>query len=267
MKFKMLRIYTVLCVRHGNELISKYCFIVATLICITFISSCTKDPLCNCLKSTGSTVTETRSLAFFNQLEVGKNVELLIVQDSVYFAKVTCGKNLMDGIEITIVNNKLNITNNNRCNWTRSYANDFVVELHCPDLVDIRYSSSGNLTMLNHFKTDSLYLESGLGTGSVILDLDVRVLYAVLNTSVADLTIKGKVEVSYLFANAQGFIEAREVQNYYTYMRSNSTNDCRIKCSGHLDAEIEGQGDIYYYGNPPDVYLKKTGTGSLIKGD
>jgi hypothetical protein len=237
------------------------------IVCMLIFNSCKKDSFCNCLKSTGGTVTEVRYLTEFNKLEIKKNVKVFIVQDSVSIAKVTCGKHLMDGVSTEVIDGKLTITNKNRCNWSRSFQNEFIVELHCPNLVDIRYSTSGDLVMLNRFKVDSLFIESGLGSGSIVLDLDVRALYAVLNTSVADLTIKGKVDLSYLFANAQGFIDAREVENSYTYMRTNATNDCKVKVNDHLDAEIEAEGNIYYYGSPGTVNLKKTGTGNLIKAD
>ena len=161
----------------------------------------------------------------------------------------------------------LTITNVNKTNWVRSYKNKFIAEVHCKQLLDVRYESSGNLTMQQPFLVDSFFIQSGDGTGSIVLDLQARVLFGVLNTSVADLTVKGKIAIQYLFANAQGFIDARDVENSYTYIRSNSTNDCKVRVKDVLDAEIEYQGNIYYYGNPTTVHLKRTGTGNLIKAD
>lgn len=235
------------------------------LLFILAFSNCKKES--NVFKSTGSITTETRSLPPFTKLTVYKNITTLIVQDTVDYVKITCGKNLLDGIIAEVEGEHLTITNVNKTNWVRSYKNQFIAEVHCKQLFDVRYESSGNLTVQQPFLVDSFFIQSGDGTGSIILDLQARVLFAVLNTSVADITVKGKINIQYLFNNAQGFIDARAVENSYTYMRSNSTNDCKVRVKDVLDAEIEYQGNIYYYGNPTTVNLKQTGTGKLIKAD
>lgn len=235
------------------------------LFIILAFSNCKKES--NVFKSTGPTATETRNLNPFKKLTVLKNITTYIVQDTANFVKISCGKNLLDGISTTVEGEHLTITNLNKTNWVRSYKNKFIAEVHCKQLVDVRYESSGNLTIQEPLLADSFFVQSGDGTGSMSINLNARVLFAVLNTSVADLTVKGKIQINYLFNNAQGFIDTREVENSYTYMRSNSTNDCKVRVKDLLDAEIEYQGNIYYYGNPTTVNLKKTGTGNLIKAE
>jgi hypothetical protein len=264
-----------------KTIIEKYCFNVPLsfgewlgvrtipssllLLFILALNSCKKES--NVFKSTGPIASEIRSLNSFNRLTVLKNITTYIVQDTVNFVKITCGENLLDGISTNVEGEHLTITNLNKTNWVRSYKNKFIAEVHCKQLVDVRYESSGNLTIQDPLVVDSFFVQSGDGTGSMLLNLNARVLFAVLNTSVADLTVKGKIQINYLFNNAQGFMDTREVENSYTYMRSNSTNDCKVRVKDVLDAEIEYQGNIYYYGNPTKVNLKKTGTGNLIKAD
>ncbi|MEO8150636.1 MAG: DUF2807 domain-containing protein [Bacteroidia bacterium] len=241
---------------------------IALCLFLISFSSCKKDSFCNCLKSTGSTATEKRDLATFNKIEIDKNIDVFLVQDSVSYAKVTCGKNLLDGVSTEVSEGRLTITNKNKCNWSRSFKNEFVVEVHCAELMEIIFSTSGDLTMLNQFKVDSLYMQSDIGSGSILMNLDSRIFYGVLNTGVADLTVKGKVGGNYLLANGQGFIDTSELENGYAYLRSNATNDCKVRVTGQLDVEIEAIGNIYYYGDPHVVNLiKHSGTGKLIKAD
>lgn len=240
--------------------------LIALLFVLTLLlNSCTKEPFCNCFKSAGSEVTEKRNLTEFTYLLVQKNVEVLLVQDSANYAKVTCGNHLVDGIVTEVKDGKLYITNSNRCNWGRSYKNQFVVEVHCKNLINIEYAAAGDLKMLNQFKLDSLYFESTDGSGSVLLNLDARCLYAVLNTAVADLAVTGTIKVNYFFANAQGFFDASELNADYVYMRSNTANYCKVNSKNQLDAEIEATGNIYYTGVPQILNLKQVGSGKLIK--
>jgi hypothetical protein len=229
-----------------------------------FIAYGCNDDSCNCLKSTGSTTTQTISIADFNTLYVTDNITTTIISDTVCFAKVTAGKNLIDGIAFNQTSNKLTISNNNKCNWLRSYKNMFKVELHVKALQEIQYASSGNLTLASGFVADSIFIFSGTGAGSIIGNVNARVINAVLNTGVADLTLSGNSVVNYFYCNGQGFIDTRNMNNYYTYIRSSATNDCYISVNSHLDAEIEAIGNIFYYGNPQTVNVKRTGTGNLI---
>lgn len=238
---------------------------VFAIVLITLINSCKKDSLCNCLRSAGDTVTEKRNLTSFTSLLVERNVAVDLIQDSICYAKITCGKHLMDGIVTEVKDGKLDVSNINRCNWSRSYKNEFVVEVHCKELINIEYAAAGNLTMLNQFNLDSLYIESTDGSGSVLLNINARVLYAVLNTAVADITINGNSKVNYFFANAQGFFDAGKLNADYVYMRSNTANYCKVNIKNQLDAEIEATGNIYYTGNPLILNLKQTGSGKLIK--
>ncbi|MBL7925858.1 MAG: DUF2807 domain-containing protein [Bacteroidia bacterium] len=238
---------------------------ILSLMLLCFYSC--KDETCNCLKSTGSIGNTKVILDDFTKLTVDKNITTTIVTDTVCYAKVTAGKNLLDGIVFTQTQKSLSITNNNKCNWLRSYKNAFQVELHVKNLQEIQYASSGNLTLAAGFATDSLFIFSGTGAGSIIANVNVRVLNIVLNTGVADVTVAGNSTVNYFYSNGQGFIDTRNMKNHYTYIRSSGTNDCYVKTQNHLDAEIEAIGNIYYYGNPQTVNLKRNGTGNLIKGN
>src|SRR5438067_439983 len=89
-------------------------YIVHCALCI--VSGCKKENMCDCIKSTGDIITEHRSIADFTELEVYKNVIVTIVQDTVVYADVEAGENLMPLIDTEVSGGVLKITNNNKCN-------------------------------------------------------------------------------------------------------------------------------------------------------
>ncbi len=227
-------------------------------------SGCEKDSMCNCLKGTGDVITETRSIEPFRTIETYKNVKVFIVQDSVCYLKVSAGKHLIDGISATVSNNVLLIENKNRCNWLRSFKNNFVVEVHTPVLNHIINNSSDDIIMLNKFFTDSLSIDCHDGLGTVEINVQTPVMWTNLHTGIADVKGKGTVGVNYVYAASQGSVDYAQVETGYTFITNKGTNDCYIHVQKELNAEIFYVGNIYYKGNPYKVNSVISGTGNLI---
>ncbi|MBK7969103.1 MAG: DUF2807 domain-containing protein [Bacteroidetes bacterium] len=83
--------------------------IFIVMLATIFVASCGKDQLCNCLKKTGDEITEVRSVSSFSSIEMNNNVDVIIIPDTFFSIKVTCGKNLMDGLKTEVKNNRLEI--------------------------------------------------------------------------------------------------------------------------------------------------------------
>lgn len=227
-------------------------------------SGCEKDSFCNCLKGTGDVITEKRNIEPFRDIETYKNIKVFIVQDSVYYLKVSAGKNLIDGISATVSNNVLLIENKNRCNWLRSFKNNFVVEVHTPVLNHIINNSSDDIIMLNKFKTDSLSIDCHDGSGTIEINVEAPVMWTNLHTGISDVKGKGTVGVNYVYAAGQGSIDYSGIETGYTFITNKGTNDCYINVQKELNAEIFYVGYIYYKGNPYKVNSVISGTGKLI---
>ena len=94
------------------------------------IAACKKANRFDCIKRSGEIQIELRSLANFDIIEVQNNIDVLLIQDSVCYVEVEAGKNLIANIESSVVDNKLLVKNNNRCNYTRSYNHDIKIYIH-----------------------------------------------------------------------------------------------------------------------------------------
>ena len=69
---------------------------------------------------------------------------------------------------------------------------------------------------------------------------------------------------NYIYVNDVGILNAGNLETNYTYIRSSSTGDCRLKVNNEVGYEILYTGNIYYTGNAAIVSQLVEGTGKLI---
>ena len=238
--------------------------IIFTIIALMQVS-CSKDDLCNCLKGSGTTVTEVRDITPFYKLEMWNNVDVIYTPDSVFSLKVTCGKNIIDGITTEVIDERLYIRNKNKCNWLRDFRSKFTVEISGYNLRQIVVWGSGNLLFTDTLTTDKIKIESWEGTGKLDILLNSNEVETVINTGPIDIYLSGKTINSYSYSGANGFIYAQNLQSDYNYSTNDGTGDFYFMVNRELHVTIEHTGNVYYYGNPYSIQSTITGTGKLYK--
>ncbi len=237
-----------------------------SLLIITLLAiSCSKTNPGDCFKNTGSVSTEVRVATPFSYLHMNNNVDVFLTYDQNYAIEVRAGKNIIPGIKTTIQGNTLTISNENTCNWVRSYNSPIEVYISVPKLDSIVYQSSGNLTSVNQFVGDSIKLDVLEGAGSINLWIEMIKSRINLSYGTTDLTIKGYSHINYLYAEGYGPADLSELQTEFTYMTNNSTNNCRVRSRLQLHVEIFNVGDVYYSGDPQEIHTDITGTGKLYE--
>src|SRR5688572_25886862 len=125
------------------------------LFSATLCSSCEKDHMGDCFKSTGDIIKESRPVSFFYAIDVEKKVDVIIRQGTPEEITVEAGENIVGGITTRIENNTLFITNENKCNWVRSYSNPVNVYVTTNRLQQIYQNGNGKITSdgVLHFDT------------------------------------------------------------------------------------------------------------------
>ncbi|HNW89911.1 MAG TPA: head GIN domain-containing protein [Bacteroidales bacterium] len=241
----------------------KTCCIIFSIF--FFISSCKKENLCDCFKSTGKIVTEERKIRDFSSIFVSDNVNLILTQDSGYHVKVEAGEHLISLITTELRHDSLFIENKNRCNWVRSYKPQVNVYISLPVLYFFQNAGCGTIITTNTFTGDSLRFYSLNSSGDLTVKMDVKKCYLTIHTGCLNVNASGKTDYLDVYYCGNGMIHCENVNAKNTIVTNKSTGDIYVNVSESLYYIITWTGNIYYYGNPTLINWGDTGDGELIK--
>lgn len=232
------------------------------------LSSCGKAPVCDCFDSAGKPASQVRELPFFNQLIVNDNVNVFISIGNPEQVTIKGGGNLISNIGANVSNGILTLKNNNICNWLRSYKKSAInVYITMPQLTTITNSGYGTVQSQGTLTIDSLVLYTTNSPGDIDLALNSKFINAHM-FGTADITLSGQCQTFLTnYFGGTGFIYNNSlVVTNYAFISSNTTGDCYVNCTGTLDVQIYGQGNVYYSGTPSSVqFTSEGGSGQLIK--
>ena len=238
--------------------------IIVILLSLTPLTGCKKDHLFDCFKSTGKSITESRPVGAFEEINLTDNVDLVFRPATEYSITVTAGDNLIDGIITELDGNTLYIRNENRCNWMRSFSNKYTVEVSMPVLNRIYYDGSGDITFADTLRNDNFLFDCFNGSGTINFLFNNPSIHLNNHIGRTDMHIKGYSGDTKIYVNDVGTFEGDDFLTPVAYVRNRSTGNCRIRVTGELSYEILHTGNIYYSGNPAIVYQSVTGSGKLI---
>ncbi len=242
----------------------KETFLLVILILLTY--SCKKNSIGDCFLSTGKVIEESRNVDFFNKIILKDNVNLHLTQGEKNKLVVKAGENLIKKI-ITRINKDscLEITNENRCNWMRSYKNPIDIYLTFTTLSDIEYHSVGNIDNTDTLRLDSLKINVREGAGIIKLCVDTHEFFTHIHRGTATIESFGKTGVSFVYSAGFGLVDNRNLDAGIVYMRTKSSNDVYVRVSYLLTANIGNIGNVYYFGNPSNIEKSGNGNGQIIK--
>lgn len=238
--------------------------VVLAFILIIVLAGCQKKNRFDCIKRTGNIQTETRNLNQFDVVEIENNFDLFLIQDTVNFVDVKAGANLIANVETSISNQKLQLRNNNKCNFTRSYKHNIELYLHFKKLNEIIYHGTGPVTSLNSIYNESFTFNCWDGTDTVKLDLEVPLVYTNIHTGVADLIVKGHAEQLFAYARSSGTFRMQQFFCKNVYTNNLSSSDHFFYVENKLEALVQYVGNTYYKGNPKEIVKTENNTGKLL---
>ncbi len=243
----------------GYEL-KRLVFVVLISSCMF---SCTKENMCDCFKGTGDDIMETRTLSDFDVLEVHKNVIVKLVQDTINYVVVEGGDNLISLVKTDVDNGALNITNNNTCNWVRSFKKEISATLHFKNIKEISHYGSKDITSENTIITKSLNVQN-FNSADIHLTVQTDECFARLMGASGDIYITGQTNYSYVFGGSFGFAYEQDLVHNTCFVDHRGNGDIYVSTGALLQANLSYVGNIYYTGNGK-VESKITGSGKLIR--
>lgn len=226
--------------------------------------SCDKTDF-DCIKKAGSTTTITLPLPPFHSININDGINVIIKEGDMQEVKLTAGKNLMSAIKVAVDSSGfVNISNENTCNWMRSYK-DINLHITLDTLARIYHYGYGDLTSegILHFSDFSVNVKDG--SGDVHLNIDNKKLHIVSNT-IANFHLSGKTD-SFIagFYYNDGMCKAKDLQAKKVSIIHLGINTIEVTALESLTGSIQSTGDIVYHGNPEEVAVSIAGDGKLIK--
>lgn len=232
-------------------------------ICISWLSGCIKGDG-SCFSGSGDVVFQQRNITEFDSIRIQDHVNVILRQGSVNSVTVEAGENIIGGILTELSGRELVISNVNQCNWLRSYNKPLNVHLTVRNLQKIHYESSGNIISLDTIRSPVLKIHLWGGCGDIDLLVNIGDGTFIQHLGTATLVLKGKCNVSNVYAGDFGLLQLKELRTGYTFVISNSSNDCYVNARHQLSATINSIGNIYYSGNPAEIVSDIKGAGRLI---
>lgn len=239
------------------------------IIAFAAISGCRKDQWNDCFQSTGSDVTEIRSVGSFSKLKIGENFDIFLTQDTSLpeEIKITAGKNIVGQIVAKVKNNTLTIENVNRCNFVRSYNRKITINIRVKYLDDIEILSASNLSSLDtlHFELRNLKLKNyGLG------DINLKLISGFLDVQTinsGNVYVEGFSNILSCSIEEVTQFDGRKLLCDDIYMDCHSPLDSYVNARNKLFVRIYNNGNVFYVEKPKFNFelVEQKGQGQLIK--
>lgn len=240
--------------------------IVFGLLLLCF-SSCKKPNERSCWKSAGEQTSKIIPINSFEKLELYEHIKYTLIQDSMDFVEILAGKNLIDLIEINSENSTLKIQNLNKCNFLGYQKRKVAVEIHVRDLKEIYFRGTDSLINKDILNLENLKVKIEDGAGSVDFNLNAKSLYFVIPHGWGDFKLKGLANVFSVDIDGSGYFDTRNLQvqdsiaviSVSPILSKINAENCKLK------VELNGTGDLWYFGNPTILLKNEYNSGRVIQ--
>jgi hypothetical protein len=235
-----------------------------------FLVSCDTEGGWDCIQTAGVTVERTIVVEPFEEILVNRDVELILKEGPDFNVLIQTGENLIGDVEVIVVNNRLELSDNNTCNYVRDYG---ITKIYvtAPNITEIRNSSQFEVSSDGVLAYPELRLISedftesdAFAVGDFRLEVNTNQL-GITSNSISSYYITGETNnLRVSFFSGEGRFEGENLiaQNVTVYHRG--SNDMFVNPQQSLSGEMVGTGDLISVTTPPIVDVEVLYTGNLI---
>nr|WP_321245399.1 head GIN domain-containing protein [uncultured Psychroserpens sp.] len=244
---------------------------IVYIVFAVVLLSCNGDNVPDCFQNAGDIIERDYDVEVFTEITVSPRVELIIIDGPVQKVILQTGEYLIEDIEITVNDGRLELVNNNACNLTRDYGITKVF-VTSPNLAEIRNASGITVRSEGVLSYNTLRLvsedfnqEGDVSTnGDFQLEVDCNILRVDVN-NLSSVFVSGEVNsliVKYYSGDAR--FEGRHLIAQDVEIFQRSSNDMIINAQQSLLGEIRSTGDVILVNTPPIIDVEQFYTGQLI---
>ena len=246
----------------------KYIFYCLLVLIFT---GCNSESSWDCIQSAGTIVQNEITVPPFTKILVWERTKVFIQQGEEQKVVIETGESLMNDVEVTVTDGRLEIHNNNSCNLVRDYEITKIY-ITSPNITEIRSSTGYLIESISVLRYPSLTLLSEDQQnedqyhidGDFKLNLDVQSLSVVAN-GLSKFYLKGSATNTNfgLYAgDCRIFAENLTVQNLYVYHRS--TGEMVVNPQLAIRGKIVSLGNVISKNRPAIVEVEELYRGKLI---
>jgi hypothetical protein len=233
---------------------------------VLLFSNCKKANERTCWKSAGEQTTKIIPVSAFEKLELYEHIKYTLIQDSLDFIEIKAGKNLIDLIEISSENSILKIENLNKCNFLGYQKRKVAVEIHVRNLKEIYFKGTDSLVNKGILNLSNLNVEIEDGAGSIDFNINAESLNFIVPHGWGDFKLKGLTKFFRVDIDGSGYFDTRELQvqdsisilSISPILSKINAENCKLK------VELNGEGDLWYYGIPTALLKNEYSKGRVI---
>jgi len=245
----------------------KKLFYIITLI---LVFTCDSEDASDCFQTSGSIIQQEISVDAFTKILVNRDIELILKQGLEFEVIIETGKNLLNDIEAIVVDDQLQLTDNNTCNYVRDFGITKVY-VTAPSITEIRSSTQYDVSSNGVLNFESLKLLSedfnapeSFTVGDFRLDVYLTTLRITAN-NISSFYIAGQTENLFVgFFAGSGRFEGENLitQNVDVFHRG--SNDMIVNPQQSLTGQLLSTGNLISKNEPPIVDVDVLYTGRLI---
>jgi len=240
------------------------------ILTLIIVFACDSENAGDCFQKAGSIIKEEVSLSSFDKILVNQDIELIIKDGAEQKVIIETGKNLINDVEAIVVDGKLTLTDNNTCNYVRSYG---VTKIYvtAPNIKEVRSSTQYDVSsdgVLTYPSLTVLAEDFGapetITSGNFVLAIDNNSFSLVFN-NLSNCFISGKTNsLNVTLASGTSRFEGQNLIAQNVQVSNRSSNDIIVNPQLSIKGKISGVGHVISYTKPDIIDVEEVYKGRLI---
>jgi hypothetical protein len=232
--------------------------------------ACDNENTGDCFQKSGSIIQKEVAVTSFDKILVNRDIELIIEEGPIQSVIIETGKNLMNDVTAIVTDGKLELTDNNICNFVRDYG---ITKIYvtAPNITEIRSSTQYTISSKVILTYPSLTILSEdfnapetFTSGDFNLQIDNDTFGLVFN-NISSCFISGQTNnLNVTFAAGTSRFEGRNLIAQNVTIWNRSSNDMIVNPQQSITGKISGTGDVIAVNQPPSVDVEEQYKGRLI---
>jgi hypothetical protein len=240
------------------------------ILSLIIIVACNSEDASDCFQTEGNLIQQEMAVTAFERILVNRDIELIVKEGTEYKVIIETGENLINDVLAMVVENELQLTDFNSCNYVREYGITKVL-VTTPTLKSIRnssqyeVSSDGVLTFPElNLVSEDFTAPGNFTIGDFRLQIQGDKLTVIAN-NISSFYLSGTVNnLSVGFYSGAGRFEGKDLIAQAIEVFHRGSNDMIVNPQVSLSGELRGTGNLISVNQPPTVDVEQFYTGALI---